>query len=151
MSTGMMHFAFLQILIGALVAGIDAGRNYMDWPLMAGGFFPPFMFELEPVWRNFFENDGTVQFIHRIVAYILFMYVIVVWRRSRQSGNDKVRFVFNVVVTATLFQAVFIPVGNRNFSSVWCYCVVGFDPMGQVRVRVPARTISTELNHDHTI
>jgi cytochrome c oxidase assembly protein subunit 15 len=106
MSTGMMHFAFLQILIGALVAGIDAGRNYMDWPLMAGGFFPPFMFELEPVWRNFFENDGTVQFIHRIVAYILFMYVIVVWRRSRQSGNDKVRFVFNVVVTATLFQAV---------------------------------------------
>jgi cytochrome c oxidase assembly protein subunit 15 len=106
MSTGMMHFAFLQILIGALVAGIDAGRNYVDWPLMAGGFFPPFMFELEPVWRNFFENDGTVQFIHRIVAYILFIYVIVVWRRSRQSGNDKVRFVFNVVVTATLFQAV---------------------------------------------
>ncbi len=71
MSTGMMHFAFLQIFVGALVAGIDAGRNYVDWPLMAGGFFPPFMFELEPFWRNFFENDGTVQFIHRIVAYLL--------------------------------------------------------------------------------
>ena len=106
MSTGMMHFAFLQIFIGALVAGIDAGRNYVDWPLMAGGFFPPFMFELEPLWRNFFENDGTVQFIHRIVAYLLFIYVIIVWRRSRQSGNDKVRFVFNVVPTATSFQAV---------------------------------------------
>ena len=106
MSTGVMHFAFLQIFIGALVAGIDAGRNYVDWPLMAGGFFPPFMFELEPLWRNFFENDGTVQFIHRIVAYLLFIYVIIVWRRSRQSGNDKVRFVFNVVLTATFFQAV---------------------------------------------
>jgi cytochrome c oxidase assembly protein subunit 15 len=106
MSTGMMHFAFLQVFIGALVAGIDAGRNYVDWPLMAGGFFPPFMFELEPFWRNFFENDGTVQFIHRIVAYLLFIYVIIVWRRSRQSGNDNVRFVFNVVLTATFFQAV---------------------------------------------
>ena len=106
MSTGMVHFAFLQIFIGALVAGIDAGRNYVDWPLMAGGFFPPFMFELEPFWRNFFENDGTVQFIHRIVAYLLFIYVIIVWRRSRQSGNDKVRFVFNVILMATSFQAV---------------------------------------------
>jgi len=73
---------------------------------MAGGFFPPFMFELEPFWRNFFENDGTVQFIHRIVAYLLFIYVIIVWRRSRQSGNDTVRFVFNVVLTATFCQAV---------------------------------------------
>lgn len=36
MSTGLMHFTFLQILLGALVAGIDAGRNYTDWPLMAG-------------------------------------------------------------------------------------------------------------------
>ncbi len=39
--TVLMHFAFLQILLGALVAGIDAGRNYPDWPLMAGGFLPP--------------------------------------------------------------------------------------------------------------
>ncbi|MCL4675270.1 MAG: COX15/CtaA family protein, partial [Pararhodobacter sp.] len=36
MSTGLMHFAFLQILLGALVAGIDAGRGYTDWPLMGG-------------------------------------------------------------------------------------------------------------------
>ena len=53
-----MHFAFLQILLGALVAGIDAGRNYTDWPLMAGGFLPPTPFEIGPLWRNFFENAG---------------------------------------------------------------------------------------------
>ncbi len=106
MSTGLMHFTFLQILIGALVAGIDAGRNYVDWPLMAGGFFPPFMFELQPVWRNFFENDGTVQFVHRIVAYVLFIYAIIVWRRSRQSGNERVRYVYNIVLAAVFFQAV---------------------------------------------
>ena len=37
--------AFLQILIGALVAGIDAGRSYNEWPLMAGSFMPPTAFE----------------------------------------------------------------------------------------------------------
>ena len=41
MGTGLMHFAFLQILLGALVAGIDAGRTFNDWPGMAGQFFPP--------------------------------------------------------------------------------------------------------------
>jgi heme a synthase len=56
---GADAFAFLQILLGALVAGIDAGRGYTDWPLMAGGIFPPGHWELQPVWRNFFENDGT--------------------------------------------------------------------------------------------
>ena len=46
MTTGLMHFAFLQILLGALVAGIDAGRGYTDWPLMAGRFFPENAFSL---------------------------------------------------------------------------------------------------------
>jgi heme a synthase len=38
---GADAFRLLQILLGALVAGIDAGRNFTDWPLMAGGFLPP--------------------------------------------------------------------------------------------------------------
>ena len=41
LATGWMHFAFLQIILGALVAGIDAGRTFTDWPLMAGGFCHP--------------------------------------------------------------------------------------------------------------
>ena len=54
LSTGLLHLTFLQILFGALVAGIDAGRSYTDWPLMAGQFFPPDLFYLNPWWRNFF-------------------------------------------------------------------------------------------------
>jgi len=62
MGTGLMYFAFVQILLGALVAGIDAGRSFNDWPLMAGEWLPPFPFDLTPVWRNFFEDAGLVQF-----------------------------------------------------------------------------------------
>lgn len=87
MSTGMMHFAFLQILLGALVAGIDAGRTYTDWPLMAGGFFPPDMFSLSPWWRNFFEEPGLVQLMHRLSGYGLFIYGLALWRVSRGNGN----------------------------------------------------------------
>ncbi|MCV2881013.1 heme A synthase [Actibacterium sp. XHP0104] len=106
MGTGLMHFAFLQILLGALVAGIDAGRGYTDWPLMAGGFFPPDMFELTPVWRNFFEDDGLVQFMHRIAGYLLLVFGIIVWRRGRKSGNIRTRAAFDAVLGMLVLQAV---------------------------------------------
>ncbi|GAB4266648.1 MAG: COX15/CtaA family protein [Pararhodobacter sp.] len=91
MSTGLMHFAFLQILLGALVAGIDAGRGYTDWPLMGGQVLPPAMWELTPVWRNLFENDGTVQFIHRVAGYLLAVYGLIVWLRGRRSAYGATR------------------------------------------------------------
>ncbi len=104
MSTGLMHVAFLQIILGALVAGIDAGKTYSDWPLMAGGFFPPEPFSIKPLWRNFFEDDGLVQFMHRVSGYLLFIFGIIIWRRSRLSGNASIRGNFNIVMAAMLFQ-----------------------------------------------
>ena len=106
MGTGLMHFAFLQILLGALVAGIDAGRSYTDWPLMAGGFFPPQPFDIEPVWRNFFEDPGLVQFMHRMAGYLLFVFGIVTWLRARKSANPDTRFRFNAVMAMMLVQVV---------------------------------------------
>ena len=72
MVTGLLHLSFVQILLGALVAGIDAGRMFPDWPLMSGGFFPPDMWQIEPLWRNFFENAGTVQFIRNTADATIF-------------------------------------------------------------------------------
>ncbi|WP_420013992.1 heme A synthase [Tateyamaria sp.] len=106
LSTGLMHFAFLQILIGALVAGIDAGRSYTDWPLMGGQVFPPSAFIFEPLWRNFFESPGLVQFIHRVTGYLLFAFAIVVWLRGRKSAHAKTRFAFNAVLAAMSLQIV---------------------------------------------
>ncbi|CUH77670.1 heme A synthase [Tropicibacter naphthalenivorans] len=104
MSTGLLHFAFLQILLGALVAGIDAGRSFNDWPLMAGGFFPPYPFDLDPVWRNFFENAGLVQFMHRMAGYLLMAFGIVVWLRGRRSAQSDTRFRFNAVLAMLIIQ-----------------------------------------------
>ena len=106
MSTGLMHFAFLQILIGALVAGIDAGRTYTDWPLMGGQVFPSTAFVFEPWWRNFFESPGLVQFIHRVTGYLLFAFAIVVWLRGRKSAHPNTRFAFNAIFAAMSLQIV---------------------------------------------
>lgn len=103
-STGLMHLLFLQIVLGALVAGIDAGRAYPTWPDMGGGFLPPEPLSLSPVWRNFFENAGTVQFIHRMVGYAFAVLALVVWLRARRSPHPTTRRVFHAVLGATALQ-----------------------------------------------
>lgn len=106
LSSVLVVFAFVQILLGALVAGIDAGRAFPTWPLMGSGFFPPDPFLIEPLWRNFFEDAGLVQFIHRMSAYALFVFAIFVWLRGRKSPNTQTRFGFNVVIALMTVQMV---------------------------------------------
>jgi cytochrome c oxidase assembly protein subunit 15 len=123
LSTGLMHAAFLQIILGALVAGIDAGRNYPDWPLMAGGFLPPDLFALEPWWRNFFEDDGLVQFMHRMMGYVLFAFAIVVWRRGQKSAHARTKFAFNAVMAMITVQMV-LGIVTVMYSAPWHFAIV---------------------------
>ncbi len=104
LATGLLHFSMLQILLGALVAGIDAGRSFTDWPLMNGQFFPPQAFDLEPLWVNFIENPGLVQFIHRMSGYLLAIFAVIVWRRGQKSAHASTRFAFNCVIAAMGLQ-----------------------------------------------
>lgn len=66
---------FVMAMSGGFVAGLRAGWGFNTFPLMAGGFFPPGMFDLDPWYRNFFENRATVQFDHRLIAYVLALVV----------------------------------------------------------------------------
>lgn len=74
MAAILLVLVFLQILLGALVAKTGAGLTFNTWPLMDGRFVPPAesLFAIVPLWKNFFENVMTVQFDHRIAAYLLF-------------------------------------------------------------------------------
>ena len=109
LSTGLMHFAFLQILLGALVAGIDAGRGFPTWPDMNGQFFPADAFYVPGgggVWHAFFENPGLVQFMHRMAGYLLFAFGIVVWLRGRHSAHAATRGAFHAVMAMLVAQMV---------------------------------------------
>jgi cytochrome c oxidase assembly protein subunit 15 len=72
---GLLALVLIQIYLGALVAGLDAGLIYNTWPLIDGRVVPPAseLFAGEPLWRNLFENRLTVQFDHRMMAYVLLL------------------------------------------------------------------------------
>ena len=76
---------FLQVLAGGLVAGIRAGKAYNTFPLMNGHLVPPETFLLEPGWLNFFNNMATVQFDHRLLAWLLLVLVCWLWWRVQRS------------------------------------------------------------------
>ena len=71
----LLVLVLAQIYLGAIVAGLRAGRIYNTWPLIDGAFIPDRarLFFNAPLWRNFFENTLTVQFDHRMLAYAIFV------------------------------------------------------------------------------
>ena len=75
---------FITLLAGGLVAGTRAGFAYNTFPLMGESFFPVGMWAQEPWWVNLFENVGTVQFNHRLLAYVLIGMIAAFWWRLRK-------------------------------------------------------------------
>ena len=88
---GLIVLVVMQIYLGALVAGLHAGPIYNTWPSIDGGLIPDAarLWLQVPWWRNLFENPLTVQFVHRMTAYGLWIaaltHAVVVWR-SATSG-----------------------------------------------------------------
>jgi cytochrome c oxidase assembly protein subunit 15 len=73
-SVALVVLTFVQLYLGALVAGLRAGKIYNTWPDIDGAFVPSAarLFFEAPWWRNLFDNALTVQFEHRMAAYLLF-------------------------------------------------------------------------------
>jgi cytochrome c oxidase assembly protein subunit 15 len=72
-ATAILLLVLVQIGLGGLVAGLKAGLVYDTWPLIDGALIPDRarLFFLAPAWTNFVDNHLTVQFTHRMVAYLL--------------------------------------------------------------------------------
>ena len=89
----LLILVMVQIYLGALVAGLRAGYAYNTWPLIDGALIPNFahLFFQTPPWRNFFENILTVQFDHRMIAYLVFigaaLHALDVARREKGRGR----------------------------------------------------------------
>ncbi len=79
----LVGLVFLTALSGGLVAGLDAGFTYNTFPLMGGRLVPEGLFEQAPVYLNFLENVTTVQFVHRVLALLTFVSVLLFWLKAR--------------------------------------------------------------------
>lgn len=67
----LLALLVVQLVAGALVAGMKAGLAYNTWPLMDGELIPSGLLVMKPWWLNAFENALTVQFNHRLLAYVI--------------------------------------------------------------------------------
>ncbi|MGB5080244.1 MAG: COX15/CtaA family protein [Burkholderiales bacterium] len=85
-SAALAVLVFVMSLSGGLVAGIRAGLAYNTFPLMDGHLVPPEIFAVEPWYLNFFSNMATVQFDHRLLAWLLAFLVPWFWLRVRREA-----------------------------------------------------------------
>jgi len=107
LSGAIAVLVLVQSLLGALVAGLDAGTTYTDWPFMDGNVVPSGLFDMSPLVSNLFESHLTVQFNHRLVAYALTLAVVWhVFRLSRAQSPKPVLLSGALLVAAVLGQGV---------------------------------------------
>jgi heme a synthase len=71
-----LFLLFIQLIIGAFVSGMDAGKVYNTWPLMGSSYFPDDSKFIEFLNIGVFDNPSIVQFIHRNLAYLIVLVYI---------------------------------------------------------------------------
>lgn len=74
---GLVALIILQIYLGGIVAGLNAGLIYNTWPLMDGALIPANLFSHQPAWLSLFEDHLTIQFVHRTTAYLIFALTLI--------------------------------------------------------------------------
>jgi len=86
-----MAVLLLQIIYGAFVAGLDAGFIHNHWPFMSEGklMHETVYTELEPVLLNFIEGKSGVQFVHRTLAYVVVVFILVIWYKAKRLNLTK--------------------------------------------------------------
>lgn len=85
-TTGAVVLIFLMILSGGFVAGTKAGFIMNTFPTMNGQWVPSGVLGLTPIWRNLFENAVTIQFVHRMLALVIVLYMSTLFLFARNMG-----------------------------------------------------------------
>ena len=101
---------------GALVAGLDAGRTYNDWPLMSGEFFPSSYMPAELGMRSLFEGRAATQFNHRILAYAIWIIALVAVAMMRGKAGWRETATMAVLVTAQASWGIITLVSSAPLS-----------------------------------
>jgi cytochrome c oxidase assembly protein subunit 15 len=100
---------FIQLIIGAFVSGMDAGKLYNTWPLMGSSYFPDDSKFIEFLNINFFDNPSIVQFVHRNLAYlivIIYIYLLILVFR----GTNKIFRKPIIIIGVSIFLQVVLGV-----------------------------------------
>jgi cytochrome c oxidase assembly protein subunit 15 len=95
---------FIQILLGGLVAGLNAGLVSDTWPLMFGQVIPDGLFSNYPWYMNIFDNPLTIHFQHRTFAYLVSLLALMLWWKLKNDRSASVRMAAHFVLITILGQ-----------------------------------------------
>ena len=113
----LFFFIFLQIILGAFVSGLDAGKIYQTWPLMNGGYFPNDFIALNIIDYFDFNNHSLVQFFHRNLAYLIFIltiYIGIIILKHKKEELFKPYFLFFFIILIQIFLGIMVLLTSTN-------------------------------------
>lgn len=83
----IISLAYVQIIYGAFVAGLKAGLIHNTWPLMGGALIHENTFALSPFWENIVNHKDGVQFIHRSIAIVLLIVILIYINKIKKEAS----------------------------------------------------------------
>ncbi|QQS29956.1 MAG: COX15/CtaA family protein [Sphingobacteriales bacterium] len=120
----LITLLILQVSYGGFMSGLRAAMYYPSFPDMNGQFVPDTIFSMNPFLLNFTENIATIQFVHRSLAYLLFILIMIFWWKARKISTGQSVFIttvnflpvllfiqFALGITVLLLSKYGIPVG----------------------------------------
>lgn len=97
----------LMIVSGGFVAGTKAGLAYNTFPTMNGYWVPEGLYAMQPWWLNWFENATTIQFNHRLIAWLLILAIPAYWFHARRQAPDQAtRLALHLLLAMLAIQVV---------------------------------------------
>lgn len=140
----ILAMIFIMILSGGLVAGTRAGYAYSTWPLMGDSFIPAGLYTLQPVWLSAFENITTIQFNHRMLAYVIALVIFgFVYKAIRLKVSGTLRWAIFGLLGLLLIQ---ITLGISTIIFYVPVAVAAAHQVGAVALLTVAIFISHSLN-----
>jgi cytochrome c oxidase assembly protein subunit 15 len=130
----LMILVLIQIIYGAFVAGLDAGKVYNSWPKMNNQWIAESVYSMTPFWNNFINGVAGVQFIHRTFAFVVLALVIYIYFKSRKFKLIKTeKNAINFLLITVVFQVVLgiitlvmaVPVWLGVFHQVGAFVLLG--------------------------
>ncbi len=142
----------LQVIVGAIVAGLHAGFTYNTFPRMDGQWIPEGLWSQDTWYKNIFEDVATIQFIHRMMAYIVSLAVMLFWIIGRNNPHiaHLLPILFSILVVQFLLGVLtllfVVPIPLASLHQANALLLFGIAVTILHRLFIPFKTIAYEID-----
>lgn len=132
----LIILTILQITLGGLLAGLDGGLICNTFPLMNGELIPHDMLFISPVWKNFFDNTTTVQFLHRLVGItILIVSIILHYMNKTKCTYALLIAIVSQIIFGVLTLIYYVPISIASIHQVNAFLILALSMFFYRRIK----------------